>query len=84
MATNTGLDPDLSNYYDAMFELFASPGWKYLLEDLDRLTGPLQDVRKINGEDSLRFIQGQIDIVDWLKEAKTRYEVAYSTLTEAK
>jgi hypothetical protein len=84
MNTTSKLDPDLSMYYDAMFALFASPGWKYLLEDLDRLTLPLQDVRKIKGEDSLRFIQGQIDIVDWLKEAKARYEVAYSTLTEAK
>lgn len=84
MTTANQLDPDLSNYYDAMFALFASPGWKYLLEDLNRMVQAGQDVRNVKDLDSLRFVQGQTDVADWLFTAKERYEVAYAGLTEPK
>ncbi len=84
MSTTSQLDPDLSNYYDAMFALFASPGWKYLLEDLNRMVSPMPDVRAIRNLEALQFIQGQTDVADWLRLATERYEMAYATLTEKK
>jgi hypothetical protein len=84
MNATSPLDPDLSNYYDAMFALFATPGWKFLLEDLNRMTQPSLDVRNIKDLDALRFIQGQTDVADWLFGARDRYEAAYTALTEKK
>jgi hypothetical protein len=78
------MDPELNAYYDEMFALFASPGWKYLLEDLDRLIEPMHNVRAIKDTEALRFIQGQMDVADWLRDAKTRYEGAYTMLQEQK
>jgi hypothetical protein len=70
------MEQSLIQYYESSFDMFASDGWKYLLEDLEKLKEQVANIRTVEDAQQLHFRQGQIDIIDLLlNRAKTCEEV---------
>lgn len=75
-------DKSLQDYYDAVGDMFRSQGWKFLLEDLDELEKPIVDIMNVTSAEDLRYRQGQIDIIRWLRNKRQATELAYESLLE--
>lgn len=73
---------EIQEYYEASFELFASKGWKYLLEDLKGLELILNNVRTVENPQQLHFRLGQLDILDLILKRKEACEKVYEELLD--
>ena len=76
------LDKSLQKYYEDRFDLFSRQGWADLMEDIDNMLIPLNNVSTISDEKSLQFRKGEISILIWLKTLKGVSERAYEDLNE--
>ena len=76
------MNPELQKYYEDRFDLFSRQGWADLIEDVDNMLIPLNNVSTIADEKSLQFRKGEISILIWLKTLKGVSEQAYEELNE--
>jgi len=76
------MNPELQKYYEDRFDLFSRQGWADLMEDVDNMLIPLNNVSTIADEKSLQFRKGEISILIWLKTLKGVSEQAYEDLNE--
>ena len=76
------MNPELQKYYEDRFDLFSRQGWADLMEDVDNMLIPLNNVSTIADEKSLQFRKGEISILIWLKTLKGVSERAYEDLNE--
>lgn len=76
------MTPELQKYYEQRFSMMASEGWKQLLEDIDNMIEPLNNIATISDEKSLQFRKGELSILIWLKNLKEVSERAYEELNE--
>ena len=76
------MNPELQKYYEDRFDLFSRQGWADLMEDVDNMLIPLNNVSTIADEKSLQFRKGEISILIWLKMLKSVSEQAYEELNE--
>jgi hypothetical protein len=76
------MNPELQKYYEDRFDLFSRQGWADLMEDVDNMLIPLNNVSTIADEKSLQFRKGEISILIWLKTLKSVSEQAYEELNE--
>ena len=76
------MTPELQAYYEARFTMMATEGWKDLLEDVDNMIEPLNNISTIEDEKSLQFRKGELSILTWLKNLKQVSERAYEDLNE--
>lgn len=73
------MTPDLEKYYESRFEMFASSGWKDLIDDIKKIKA---NTDKLSGVtvDNLRFKQGELSIIDWLINLESLSEDTYQQL----
>jgi len=76
------VNPELQKYYEDRFDLFSRQGWADLMEDVDNMLIPLNNVSTIADEKSLQFRKGEISILVWLQTLKSVSEKAYEDLNE--
>lgn len=76
------MNPELQKYYEDRFDLFSRQGWADLMEDVDTMLIPLNNVSTIADEKSLQFRKGEISILVWLQTLKWVSERAYEDLNE--
>jgi len=76
------MNEELQKYYDERFSMMATEGWKQLLEDIDNMIEPLNNIATISDEKSLQFRKGELSILTWLKNLKQVSERAYEDLNE--
>ena len=76
------MTPELQKYYEDRFDLFSRQGWADLMEDVDKMLIPLNNVSTIADEKSLQFRKGEISILIWLQTLKSVSERAYEELNE--
>ena len=76
------MNPELQKYYEDRFDLFSRQGWADLMEDVDNMLIPLNNVATIADEKSLQFRKGEISILVWLQTLKSVSEKAYEDLNE--
>ena len=76
------MNQELQKYYEDRFDLFSRQGWADLMEDVDNMLIPLNNVATIADEKSLQFRKGEISILIWLKTLKGVSEQAYEELNE--
>ena len=76
------MNQELQKYYEDRFDLFSRQGWADLMEDVDNMLIPLNNVATIADEKSLQFRKGEISILIWLKTLKGVSERAYEDLNE--
>lgn len=83
MLMSPELTPELKQYYEEVLAMLASPGWSFFLEDVQELRDSYNNVQTIPNGEVLQMRKGQLDILDWVLDARRRFEEAYSQLKEA-
>ena len=76
------MSPELQRYYEERFSMMSTQGWVDLMEDVDKMIEPLNNISTIADEKSLQFRKGEISILTWLKTLKGVSERAYEDLNE--
>ena len=76
------MNPELERYYNERFSTMSTQGWIDLMEDVDKMIEPLNNISTIADEKSLQFRKGEISILTWLKTLKGVSERAYEDLNE--
>ena len=76
------MEKDLDKYYEDRFDMMATPGWKDLMEDADKMSITYNNLFEVSTEAELNFKKGQIDILLWLLSLKETSEKAWEELQE--
>jgi len=76
------VSPELQHYYENRFSMMGSDGWKDLVEDIDIMIASLNNISVIDGEKDLKFKQGELSILNWLKTLQEVSKRAYEELDE--
>lgn len=76
------MTPELQKYYEDRFTMMASQGWLDLMEDIDGMITPLNNILTISDEKDLQFKKGELSILNWLKTLRQVSEAAYEELNE--
>ena len=76
------MNPELQSYYEERFSMMSTQGWIELMEDVDKMIEPLNNISTIADEKSLQFRKGELSILIWLKNLKQVSERAFEDLNE--
>ena len=76
------MTPELQKYYEERFSTMSTQGWTDLMEDVDKMIEPLNNISTIADEKSLQFRKGEYSILIWLKNLKQVSERAFEDLNE--
>lgn len=76
------MSPELQKYYEERFSMMSTQGWVDLMEDVDNMIEPLNNISTIEDEKSLQFRKGELSILIWLKNLKQVSERAFEDLNE--
>jgi crotonobetainyl-CoA:carnitine CoA-transferase CaiB-like acyl-CoA transferase len=76
------MNPELQKYYEERFSTMSTQGWIDLMEDVDKMIEPLNNIATIADEKSLQFRKGELSILIWLKNLKQVSERAFEDLNE--
>ena len=76
------MNPELQKYYEERFSMMSTQGWVELMEDVDKMIEPLNNISTIADEKSLQFRKGEYSILIWLKNLKRVSERAFEDLNE--
>jgi len=73
-------DEELRKYYEARFDMFASKGWKDLIEDIEVRIDAISSIKGIKDFATLNIRQGELDALEWLKSLPNVSSAAYEEL----
>lgn len=76
------MNQELQRYYEERFSTMSTQGWIDLMEDVDKMIEPLNNVSTIVDEKGLQFRKGELSILIWLKNLKQVSERAFEDLNE--
>lgn len=76
------MSPELQKYYEERFTMMSTQGWVDLMEDIDKMIEPLNNISTIADEKALQFRKGELSILIWLKNLKQVSERAFEDLNE--
>ena len=76
------MSPELQKYYEERFSMMSTQGWIDLMEDIDKMIEPLNNISTIADEKTLQFRKGELSILIWLKNLKQVSERAFEDLNE--
>jgi hypothetical protein len=76
------MTPELQKYYEERFSMMSTQGWVDLMDDIDKIIEPLNNISTITDEKSLQFRKGELSILIWLKNLKQVSERAFEDLNE--
>jgi hypothetical protein len=76
------MNQELQKYYEERFSMMSTQGWRELMEDVDKMIEPLNNISTIADEKSLQFRKGELSILIWLKNLKQVSERAFEDLNE--
>ncbi len=74
------MTPELQKYYEDRFSMMATPGWRDLVEDVEKIIETVNQISGIDSEKDLHFKKGELSILTWLKTLKEVSERAYEDL----
>jgi hypothetical protein len=73
---------ELESYYGNFLDLFTTPGWKQLLEDLETTVTQLNDIRSIRDAQDLAYRQGQLESISIFLNFETSVRKAIDSIEE--
>lgn len=76
------MDEELQKYYSARFDMFASQGWKDLIEDIDARIETISSIKAVKDLDQLRIRQGELETLEWLKSLPELSNEVFKELKE--
>lgn len=74
------MEQSLQQYYESSFDMFSHDGWKYLMEDLEKLKQQIENIRTVEDAQQLHYRQGQLDILDLMLNRKQTCEEVFKQL----
>tara|TARA_S200002703_G_scaffold55137_1_gene47767 strand:- start:201 stop:476 length:276 start_codon:yes stop_codon:yes gene_type:complete len=74
------MDKKILNYYDNRFSMMSSPGWKDLMEDLQKMYDEYKSVQNCETSEDFHFAKGQVDILKYMLGLKDMSEKVYEDL----
>lgn len=74
------IDKETNDYYDSMFDMFASKGWKEFMADMEFALDALDNIESISDEKHLFTSQGQIKTLKSILGFQTSIEQTYEEL----
>lgn len=74
------MNPELQKYYEETFSMTASEGWKYFVEDMEKLKETVDSVFSTLNVEDLFFKKGQLDILTLILTRKKICEESYNQL----
>ena len=75
------MTPELQKYFDSYFDLFLTDGWKQFIEDVKESADSF-DIRYVQSESDLKFVQGQLLILDRLINWESGIRNTFDTVLE--
>jgi len=79
-APKTLEDKELQDYYESLFAMYGTRGWKALQGDLEGAIQSHNTLAGVNSEAELWFRKGQLDQMLWLQNHQRMTEHAFSEL----
>ena len=76
-------DEKLEKYYEARFDMFASKGWKDLMEDVNGMLVSTNMVDGLNTVEDLHYCKGEVAMMKWILSLQEVSETAYQELKDA-
>ena len=73
------MDKELQQYYEDIFTMFTTKGWKDLVEDIQKIKDTIK-VEDIQDEKTLFARKGELRIMNWLINLKDVSEQAHQDL----
>ena len=64
--------------------MMATPGWRDLIDDIEKIKLALNNISTIDDEKDLQFKKGELSILTWLSTLKQVSEQAYEDLQDEK
>ena len=74
------LDKATNDYYDALFDMFASNGWKEFIADMEFALDALDNIEAVDNEKQLFITQGQIKVLRSVVNFQSAIENTYEEL----
>jgi hypothetical protein len=78
------MTPELQKYYEDRFAMMATPGWRDLIDDIEKIKESLNNISIVENEKDLQFKKGELSILTWLSTLKQVSEQAYEDLQDEK
>lgn len=78
----TTIDKELQTYYENQFDLFSSQGFRDFIEQVQNMYESYNEVTVLKDEKQLFFVQGQLDILQWLLKWQDTVLAAYKNLQD--
>ncbi len=73
------MSKELQEYFDSLFDLFGSKGWKALVEHLEKTKASIETIQGIPDAQTLHFRQGQLDVLNVLLSMPSLTEQSYKS-----
>jgi hypothetical protein len=77
------MNQELQKYYDSLFDLFGTEGWKTLTQQLEQNKEAVSSIRDIPDAKLLHFRQGQLDVIEILLNMPSITEQSYKAAQES-
>jgi hypothetical protein len=74
------IDKQTNDYYDAMFDMFNSKGWKEFMSDMEFALDALGNLESIQDEKQLFTTQGQVKTLKSIIGFQSAIEATYEDL----
>lgn len=71
------MDKETQVYFNDFFELFTTPGWEKLIQELLVTKEALEHIQSIKDQDELKLRQGQLLVINNILNLKETLERAY-------
>ena len=75
------LDQETEQYYNKYFDLFATAGWKQLIEELQQNALVINSVEATKDENDLYVRKGQLNVLAYIINFETTTNNNYEELT---
>jgi len=74
------IDKQTNDYYDAMFDMFSSQGWKEFISDMEFALDAINNLESITDEKHLFTTQGQVKTLKSIVGFQSALESSYEEL----
>jgi hypothetical protein len=71
---------ETEDYYNMYFDLFATDGWKQLVEELKENAFSINSVEAVKDENDMHFRKGQLNILAFVLNLESTVEATFSEL----
>ena len=77
------IDQETEQYYNKYFDLFGTPGWKQLIEELTQNALVINSVEATKDANDLYLRKGQLNVLAYLINFETTTNNNYDELTKS-